>query len=822
MLAESIDSRNTDREEKSQEDLSEYLGKAFNKFVSSRDTKSMKKMDFRHMGYWDYETQQAWKASCCSPETFYQRWQETKDPSDIKCDPPEENAWRECDRTSPVVDPDPKPEEPDGNNLPVPIYKKWDGIGVKDGGASLQQVLQNWINKNGTEFDRKTLQAAVRQMVMDIGKQFKANKITIQEAQELFSKGLNNLLLEEADPSKKFTVDDIDPLPDESEKSATEKRIKAVKKYLSVQKAGYDEIVQWMEEYEEYEEDALAGADVAFELLKRYRQVKDFPKDPINEASKPRKKRDIINKNIKDKKWNAAVDNWLSGIIQSVTNAWSQLEQANKAVDQERGDVKQGAEQVHKSGRSFVLFYKLGEKILEKYKERDIEPEKKKKKKTKVPTGISDLVLWELKQRLKELDLDTPEGRQAALQDDAAYLGAFMFYKAMAKLLKVLKKKPNLSWHELKKAIKLTGFSQVSKELDGGSPYSPKRTGPVQEAAPSTPEDRAEFTTDIIEWLTDMIEIFKKDGLIKPPKKGAFGDVADSDRGIAAMRAARGAKDPKEQPHVPDPKAAMGQINTKQIVGPRMREAGINLDTQRGNNPQAVKARKLAQNLERVIRRFINRHLKRLGHTDIEKITEVVLKDVMKEILSSQMKFSNKQELSKTLNESVIKNIKKELPILKEIKIQNKSDMDLSEIIEKLESFIPHAQEYMGYPENPNLTFLSDPENGEKILGKTAYYDPAAKEVSIYVDGRHPKDMMRSISHELVHHRQNCDGEFDRNDLDVGEGYAQRDDHLKEMERQAYEEGNMCFREWEDNYKANHPLQERNERLYHKLLRRLT
>ena len=38
------------------------------------------------------------------------------------------------------------------------------------------------------------------------------------------------------------------------------------------------------------------------------------------------------------------------------------------------------------------------------------------------------------------------------------------------------------------------------------------------------------------------------------------------------------------------------------------------------------------------------------------------------------------------------------------------------------------------YPENPQLTFLSDPENGEKILGKTAYYDPSAKEVTIYVD----------------------------------------------------------------------------------------
>ena len=147
--------------------------------------------------------------------------------------------------------------------------------------------------------------------------------------------------------------------------------------------------------------------------------------------------------------------------------------------------------------------------------------------------------------------------------------------------------------------------------------------------------------------------------------------------------------------------------------------------------------------------------------------------------------------------------------------------MDITEIAEKLKSFIPHAKKYMGYDDDPSLTFASDPENADKILGRTAQYSPGEKEVTIYVDGRHPKDIMRSISHELVHHKQNCDGQFDRDDLDVGEGYAQRDEHLKEMEREAYETGNMCFREWEDNYKAENPLQERLERLYERLVRKL-
>ena len=59
---------------------------------------------------------------------------------------------------------------------------------------------------------------------------------------------------------------------------------------------------------------------------------------------------------------------------------------------------------------------------------------------------------------------------------------------------------------------------------------------------------------------------------------------------------------------------------------------------------------------------------------------------------------------------------------------------------------------------------------------------------------------MRSLSHELVHHVQNCRGEFD-DDKEMGEGYAQNDKHLREMEREAYEVGNMCFRDWEDSIK---------------------
>ena len=113
---------------------------------------------------------------------------------------------------------------------------------------------------------------------------------------------------------------------------------------------------------------------------------------------------------------------------------------------------------------------------------------------------------------------------------------------------------------------------------------------------------------------------------------------------------------------------------------------------------------------------------------------------------------------------------------------------------------MPFAQKRMGFSDPPRLFLKNNSDNAANPLGRTAHYDPNNKSITVYVTNRHPKDIMRSISHELVHHTQNCRGEFDK----VGEmvdGYAQNDEHLREMEREAYEVGNLCFRDWEDSIK---------------------
>lgn len=120
---------------------------------------------------------------------------------------------------------------------------------------------------------------------------------------------------------------------------------------------------------------------------------------------------------------------------------------------------------------------------------------------------------------------------------------------------------------------------------------------------------------------------------------------------------------------------------------------------------------------------------------------------------------------------------------------------------------MPFAQQHIGFEEPPRLFLRHDAENAKNPLGKTAHYDPTQKSITVYVTGRHPKDVLRSLGHELVHHKQNCDGKFDEiGDGDMGEGYAQENPHLRAMEFEANSKGSMALRDFEDRLKAENTI----------------
>jgi len=101
----------------------------------------------------------------------------------------------------------------------------------------------------------------------------------------------------------------------------------------------------------------------------------------------------------------------------------------------------------------------------------------------------------------------------------------------------------------------------------------------------------------------------------------------------------------------------------------------------------------------------------------------------------------------------------------------------------------------------PKIYFISDNNNSHNILCKTGYYDPQEESVHVYVSNRHPKDVLRSLAHELLHHIQGCEGmvKADRGDMNGASdpNYFIHDKFLREIELDAFKRGNDAFREWE-------------------------
>ena len=137
--------------------------------------------------------------------------------------------------------------------------------------------------------------------------------------------------------------------------------------------------------------------------------------------------------------------------------------------------------------------------------------------------------------------------------------------------------------------------------------------------------------------------------------------------------------------------------------------------------------------------------------------------------------------------------------------IRNNTNKDFSDLTQMIEVYFTFAQKKMGFNKPVNIALESDLKNAADPLGKTAYYDPSNYEIVIYVDNRHPKDIMRSLSHELVHHSQNCKGQF-KNMGPAEEGYAQNNPHLRAMEKDAFLNGNIIFRDWCDTYHLNETI----------------
>lgn len=90
----------------------------------------------------------------------------------------------------------------------------------------------------------------------------------------------------------------------------------------------------------------------------------------------------------------------------------------------------------------------------------------------------------------------------------------------------------------------------------------------------------------------------------------------------------------------------------------------------------------------------------------------------------------------------------------------------------------------------PKVRISNKKQDG--VFIRTAYYDPDKKEVTLFVNGRHIKDCLRSVAHEFVHHHQNLENRL----VGYSGDTLGQNDKLDELESEAYETGNVLFRKW--------------------------
>jgi len=130
---------------------------------------------------------------------------------------------------------------------------------------------------------------------------------------------------------------------------------------------------------------------------------------------------------------------------------------------------------------------------------------------------------------------------------------------------------------------------------------------------------------------------------------------------------------------------------------------------------------------------------------------------------------------------------------LDEVKYAEPSEHDYPKLIKSLTEFM--LNKGMNLRPLPKVKFVNDDvENARDFFGKTAYYNPNNRVIVLYTMDRHPKDVMRSYAHEMIHHMQNCDNRLGN----ITTQNTNEEGDLPEIEREAYEKGNMMFRGWTD------------------------
>jgi hypothetical protein len=87
-----------------------------------------------------------------------------------------------------------------------------------------------------------------------------------------------------------------------------------------------------------------------------------------------------------------------------------------------------------------------------------------------------------------------------------------------------------------------------------------------------------------------------------------------------------------------------------------------------------------------------------------------------------------------------------------------------------IDEFKSYAAQELGLQNVPNINLIDD---RKAALDNTSFgsYSPSNKDINVNVAGRHVADVLRTLAHELVHHKQNEDGRLTHNAGETGSDF---------------------------------------------------
>lgn len=114
--------------------------------------------------------------------------------------------------------------------------------------------------------------------------------------------------------------------------------------------------------------------------------------------------------------------------------------------------------------------------------------------------------------------------------------------------------------------------------------------------------------------------------------------------------------------------------------------------------------------------------------------------------------------------------------------------------------YIKSLVKYMlnnGYTQKPLPKIVLNNKKQKGVFISTGKYIPSDKTVVLYIKKRHPKDVLRSLAHELIHHNQYIDGDLTE---DMCSERITGSNQILPLEEEAYLEGNIAFRSWTETF----------------------